>query len=284
MAFKGGTSLSKVFNAIHRFSEDCDVTISYLGFNNNFDPFSENISKNALKKFTEKLRKQLSEYVKTTIAPYFNKQLSNQFENTFQVTVSENGEQVYISYPTIIEDSIQYIRDHILIEFGARNSIDPNNEHTINTYASTVVTDLKFPKATLNVLSPERTFWEKATLIHSECHRSEFRESANRLSRHWSDLAMLSQNKIGRIALSNRDLLADVVKHKKTFYLASHSNYDLCLQGKFRLLPDSNQLKQLHLDYNQMIEAGMFSQKPLSFEEIINAVSTLEKNIANKFG
>lgn len=75
MVFKGGTSLSKVFNAIQRFSEDCDVTISYLGFNNDFNPFSENVSKTALKKFTEKLRDQLRDYVFFIIGPYFKKLL-----------------------------------------------------------------------------------------------------------------------------------------------------------------------------------------------------------------
>ncbi len=75
--------------------------------------------------------------------------------------------------------------------------------------------------------------------------------------------------------------MVDVIKHKKIFFPVSYANYDICLQGKFKFLPDAIQLKQLHLDYNQMIEAGMFSQRPLSFEEIIDVISKLEKDIAN---
>lgn len=218
MAFKGGTSLSKVFNAIQRFSEDCDVTISYLGFNNDFDPFADNISKTALKKFTEKLRQQLCDYVHSIILPYFKKSLTAEFGNQAQIKASEDGERVWISYPAHTENFIKYISSHVLLEFGARNSIEPHSQHRIYPEISNFLTNIEFSQASVNVLSPARTFWEKATLIHAECHRGEFKESANRLSRHWYDLAILSQHPIGQAALTDYPLLQDVIKYKKSFY------------------------------------------------------------------
>ena len=279
MAFKGGTSLSKVFNALQRFSEDCDVTISHLGFNNDFDPFVENISKTALKKFTEKLRSQLQDYVYSFILPYFKKSLVDQFGNSAQIKASENGEQVWIIYPSSTENYASYIKSHVLLEFGARNSIEPNNQHTIQPIISDFLKNIEFPKASVNVLSPLRTFWEKATLIHAECHRSEFKESANRLSRHWHDLAVLSQHSIGQAAIENIDLLMDVIKYKKIFFSTNYAQYDLCLQGKFKFFPDKSHIMSLHSDYNQMIQAGMFSQTPLSFEQIVTLLKKLQESI-----
>ncbi len=283
MVFKGGTSLSKIFNAIQRFSEDCDITIDYLGFNTNFDPFADNMSKTALKKFTEKLRNQLRDYVYSTILPYFRILLANQFGDFAQIKVSEDGEQVWITYPTTTENFATYINSHVLLEFGARNSIEPNNKHTIQPIISNFLRNIEFPHASVNVLSPLRTFWEKATLIHAECHRGEFRESANRLSRHWYDLAVLSQHPIGQSALTNYKLLQDVVKYKKIFYSASHAQYELCLQGEFKFFPDKANIISLHSDYNQMIQAGMFSQQPLSFERVITLLERLQKNINENF-
>lgn len=279
MAFKGGTSLSKVFNAIQRFSEDCDITISYLGFNNNFDPFAENISKTALKKFTEKLRSQLRDYVHSIILPYLKASLIAEFGNSAQIKVSEDGEQVWIIYPTITEKFVTYISSHVLLEFGARNSIEPHSQHTIYPAISNFLKNIEFPQASVNVLSPLRTFWEKATLIHAECHKGEFRESANRLSRHWHDLAVLSQHSIGQAALTDYKLLQDVIKYKKIFYSAGYAQYDLCLQGKFKFFPDRAHIMGLRSDYNQMIQAGMFSQQSLPFEQIIILLKKLQENI-----
>lgn len=280
MAFKGGTSLSKVFNAIQRFSEDCDVTISYLGFNNDFNPFADNISKTALKKFTEKLRNQLRDYVFSLIEPYFKKLLTNQFGNSAQINISEDGEKIWLSYPASTENTHPYVSSHVLIEFGAKNSIEPNNQHTIRPIICDFLPDLDFPQATIDVLSPLRTFWEKATLIHAECHRSQFREDANRLSRHWYDLAILSEHPIGQEALVNHNLLIDVVKYKKIFFSASHAHYDLCLQGKLKLFPDKKQIiNSLQNDYNKMIQAGMFSQPPLPFERMILSLEKVQNNI-----
>jgi hypothetical protein len=131
----------------------------------------------------------------------------------------------------------------------------------------------------VSVLSPARTFWEKATLMHVECQRNDFRASAERLSRHWYDLAMLADRDHGQVAIEHRVLLADVVKHKKVFYNASYANYDACLTGQLRLIPEDAVLTALRIDFDRMIGAGMFIGEPPTFDTIVDRLRALETAI-----
>ena len=167
----------------------------------------------------------------------------------------------------------------VLIEFGGRNITEPNAEHNIEPDIAPYVTSLAFPRSTVSVLSPARTFWEKATLIHVECWRNEFRASAERLSRHWYDLAMLADSDHGHAAIEDRGLLVDVVKHKKVFYNASYANYDDCLVGQIRLIPEVAVLAALNDDFQRMVSAGMFICDPPTFDTIVDRLRALEAAI-----
>ncbi len=280
MAFKGGTSLSKVFGAIARFSEDVDITLDYRGLDDAFDPFAKDVSKTRLKKFSEELKLFVRDHVHRVIAPHFHKKLAAEFStDSYKVTVSVDGEQLRVYYPTVFEAAGSYIGHSVLIEFGGRNITEPNEEHEVKPDIAKHLAALDFPHAQVKVLSPMRTFWEKATLIHVECQRGEFRANSERLSRHWYDLAMLASLAIGQNALRDRSLLADVVKHKKVFYNASYANYDACLEGRLRLLPNETALPALHEDFQMMIDAGMFIGSPLFFDTIIDHLRALEITI-----
>lgn len=282
MAFKGGTSLSKVFRAIARFSEDVDITLDYRGMGSSFDPFSEEVSRSQLKKLSDALKTFVSSHVHEVVAPYFRGQLVIEFgTDRCQVEVSEDGEQMRIHYPTVLDSRPDYVGNSVLVEFGGRNITEPNEDHEIRPDISEHITELDFPTSRVTVLSPVRTFWEKATLMHVECQRGKFRANADRLSRHWYDLAMLADHEIGRVSLANRDLLADVVKHKKVFYNASYANYDSCLSGHLRLLPDDAGLSLLRSDFEQMIRAGMFIGEPFAFKNITERLRALEADINN---
>ncbi len=280
MAFKGGTSLSKVFNAIARFSEDLDITLDYRGLDASFDPFAEGVSKNQLKKFGETLKEFVRAHVHGVVAPYFHDTLAGQFgADTCKVEVRDDGEQLRVHYPSALEPSGNYFGNSVLVEFGGRNITEPSETYQIRPDIANTLTELAFPLAPARVLSPSRTFWEKATLVHVECNRSEFRAQAKRLSRHWYDLAMLADHEIGQQALADRALLADVVRHKKVFYSASYANYDACLAGRLRLLPDAAALPGLNEDFKRMCAAGMFIGQLPSFEHIVERLRALETDI-----
>lgn len=265
MAFKGGTSLSKVFGAIARFSEDVDITLDYRGLDGYFDPFAEGVSKTRLKKFSDDLKSFVRDHAFDVVAPHIQKILVAEFDSdaaAFRLELSENGEQMRLHYPSVLEAPGDYMGNSVLIEFGGRNITEPNAEYNVEPDIAPYVTSLAFPRSTVSVLSPARTFWEKATLMHVECQRNEFRASAERLSRHWYDLAMLADRDHGQVAIEDRALLADVVKHKKVFYNASYANYDACLTGQLRLIPEDAVLAALHDDFQRMIGAGMFIGDP----------------------
>jgi hypothetical protein len=280
MAFKGGTSLSKVFGVIARFSEDVDITLDYRGLDASFNPFAEGVSRTRLKKFSEDLKSFVRNHAHDVVAPHFQKMLAAEFDvDAFQLEVSDDGEQLRVHYPTVLDTSGDYVGNSVLIEFGGRNITEPNEAHEVRPDIAGHVADLEFPRSEVSVLSPARTFWEKATLMHVECQRNEFRVSVERLSRHWYDLAMLADHAHGQTAVADRALLADVVKHKKVFYNASYANYDACLAGQLRLIPEDTALAALRNDFQRMIGAGMFIGEPPAFDAIVDRLRALETTI-----
>lgn len=276
MAFKGGTSLSKVFGLIQRFSEDCDITIDYRNFKPALD--LETTSRTQLKKISEYLKEQLKTYIAEIVLPYLQEQVVKNFpQQEFEILLSEDGEQLRFYYPSMVNTVHHYLRDHVLIEFGVRNSTEPCEKYLIEPYLTDIVNqDIALPKSMIDTLSPIRTFWEKATLIHVECYRDRWIETPERLSRHWYDLYMLNNTWVGTQALANREILKSVIIHKKAFYNSSYANYANCLTGKFRLIPSPSYLKHLALDFKQMIEAGMFHHMPSAFDKIIESLEKLE--------
>lgn len=280
MAFKGGTSLSKVFRAIDRFSEDVDITLDYRGLDASADPFEEGLSGRQLRQLSEQLKGFVREHAHEVVAPYFNRLLVSQFgAGAGRIDLSADGEQLRVHYPSVLEGSDGYVSDSVLLELGGRNITEPNETHEVRPDIAEHLPGLEFPVALVSVLSPERTFWEKATLIHVECNRGELRASADRLSRHWYDLDRLAAQDIGQRALKNRDLLADVVKHKKVFYNTGYANYDACLMGELRLIPDAAVLPALRDDFDRMVSAGMFIGDAPAFDAIIERLQALESAI-----
>jgi nucleotidyltransferase AbiEii toxin of type IV toxin-antitoxin system len=275
MVFKGGTSLSKVYGAIRRFSEDVDVTVDYKSLDQSVDPFDPTVSRTACDKFTELLRKKLAEHTHNVIRPHFEDLLSQLSEKpSSPPKISADGEKLFIPYPSRLGKD-----ESVFLEFGGRNSIVPNENRHLRPYIAADLQDLEFPEATVQVLSPRRTFWEKATLIHVACNRSQPNLDADRQSRHWHDLAALADHEIGKTSIPDRQLLADVVKHKNIFFRASYANYEACLSGGLRLIPNKALHDGLQLDYEKMIADGMFEGEPPSFDAIIARLERLEKEI-----
>ena len=278
MAFKGGTSLSKVFNLIHRFSEDIDITIDYRNFISDID--ISKTSKSQLKKISNQLKALLSKFIENDLVPGLKKYLLDNYPSVkYELTLENNGEALHFSYPSIVETSSNgYLLEHVLLEFGIRNDARPNDKYKIWPYLKdSTNSDILFPQATVDTLSPIRTFWEKATLIHVECHRDRLKESPDRLSRHWYDLFHFSRSNFKDQALKDTDTFNGVIQNKKAFFNASYCNYDDCLNNAFKLIPRDEKISELKKDYNKMIEAKMFIIDPPHFDEIIQELSALEK-------
>lgn len=278
MAFKGGTSLSKVFNAIKRFSEDIDVTLDYRVLDVNANPFKEGISRSQISKLSTGLREAVRKYTHTIVLPHFNKLITDQFgERRYRLELSEDGEKLEIYYEPLFTSS--NLLDHILIEFGGRNAIEPSAVHKVVPYIATELPELILPEASAQVLAAARTFWEKATLMHVECIRKKL-DGLERSSRHWTDLSMLADHQIGKDAIVDRNLLLDVMRHKEVFYKTSGVSYEACNAGGLLLVPDAEMLKALEKDFDKMVADGMFygANQP-KFQAVIERLTELQKEI-----
>ena len=280
MAFKGGTSLSKIYDIIDRFSEDVDITLDYREFGDDFDPFSPGVSKNKIRQFSDRLKTYVQTYANDVVAPALEVAANGLYEPAHHdIRIDETGEKIWFSYPSVVESQDEYLKSEVLIELGGRNFIDPNEKHEIRPYVAPLTEGLEFPQATVTVLSPSRTFWEKATLIHVECNRGRLKESPDRLSRHWYDLTRLAQHDTGQSAIDDRGLFEDVIRHKEIFYNASYAKYDECLEGRLLLLPDDDCMPGLKADYGKMASAGMMYSETPDFDDIVEQIRDIETKV-----
>ncbi|MES9881164.1 MAG: nucleotidyl transferase AbiEii/AbiGii toxin family protein [Sedimenticola sp.] len=232
------------------------------------------------KKYSDRLKSYVREYANTIVLPHIQDQLKEfPYADEYTTEISNDGEKIWINYPSVVKEGSNYIKRHILVELGGRNVIDPNERHTVVPDAATIVDTVDFPSSEVIVLSPERTFWEKATLIHVECNRTKPRNNYNRFSRHWYDMVKMSQHDIGKAAINNRKLLEDVINHKQVFFYYSHANYEACQKGELNLIPNGDLLSRLHSDYEEMLAANMMYGEPPSFDELMDELNGIEQNI-----
>ena len=300
-AFKGGTSLSKVFDLIGRFSEDIDITIDYRSMKPLGNPLDPSLSRTRREKIVDDLRSRAQEYVDAQVLPRLDHEVRNAVASGESCSVRPGDEEgsLEVLFPSALgaadayygpPDSMwfpgpgeeRYVPGRVLIEFGGRNTTEPKERHTIEPYLKSFTRNLDFPIAQVDVLSPKRTFWEKVTLIHAELGKKAFKKTLERKARHWYDVAILADSEVGTAALADRGLLKSVVRHKEVFFSGSYCEYDKCLSGQLRLIPDGDRLKVLEDDYEEMIGAGMFFKEPPEFPQILGRLRTLQDKINSR--
>lgn len=291
LIFKGGTSLSKVFGLIRRFSEDIDLSIrrDYLGFEGETDPEARP-SKQKRKDAVEALRRVCGERVRTELLPA----LSSRFEKVlgpggWSLTLDEQApDTLNFTYPSAAPGgrsrsggswtALPYIRPAVRLELGAGSDPYPVGSYRITPYAAEAFPQaFKEAECSLIVLEAERTFWEKATLIHAEHHRPADKPTPLRISRHHYDLHQLAQSERGRRALAHRELLRRVAAHKQVYFASGWARYEIAATGGLRLVPPEPRLKGIEQDYEQMRD--MFFGPFPRFEEILATLQALETEI-----
>ena len=278
MVFKGGTSLSKIFDVIHRFSEDVDITIDHKFLKPDVNPYE--LSKTKQKSLREELPMLTKKYVTESIAPYLERRLEEVVGTKVPLEIAKEGEVVIAHYPSVVERTPEeYSKEGVQLEFGGRSKITPNKSEVIVPYLQPYVSKLDFPRAEVLVLSPMRTFWEKATLIHRYCNKGIKTDEKEGLSRHWCDVAVLVESDIGRAALEERSLLEDVVITKQTMYSDNNAQYSACIEGGIKLVPEDDVRRYLEKDYKAMIASGMFYGDPLPWETVQERLEWLEKEV-----
>ena len=175
--FKGGTSLSKAYGVIKRFSEDVDLTYDIRAIAPDLIEKADSLwptSSSQEKKWSKAIRQRLAELVSGKLAPDLAKALAKQ---ELPAMVRADDEQIFIDYEAFAEGT-GYVRPSVLLEFGARSTGEPNEPRPVACDAAPHLPEVSFPSATPQVMRPERTFWEKATAIHVFCAQGSFRGGA----------------------------------------------------------------------------------------------------------
>lgn len=285
--FKGGTSLSKCYNMIERFSEDIDLTLckNYIGIDEDNDPAREISRKQRDKRLDElsaKVKEKISGEIKKLLTTAFNTNLSEYFKDTdWQLDLDEHDDQSLIfHYPSCFpKKTEEYIQSAVKLEFGARGAINPFEQKKVTSYCQQLIPELyeDSPEITVSTLLAKRTYWEKVTLLHAEYHRSPETSVPRRLFRHYYDVVMLDQNNLTQDALQDIQLLEDVVKNKSIYFPARRANYEKAIIGSLHLYPNKTFISQLKQDYSRM--GDMFFGDAPDFEETMENIKQIEQVI-----
>ncbi|PZO89041.1 MAG: nucleotidyl transferase AbiEii/AbiGii toxin family protein [Micavibrio aeruginosavorus] len=298
LTFKGGTSLSKAYGLIERFSEDIDLTISHNApfLADGREPMEEDISGKERERRIDALKENAQLFVERVALPELYKNIENLLGNegwSIGLDAEDPERQtILFHYPKVfsyggygsgmygsglygVSPPASYIRPQIKLEFGARGEIEPNETRTIMPYATETFPDIfPDPSSNVSVLGADRTFWEKATILHALHHGSKMRD---RMSRHYYDTYMLDQKGIADAALRNSALLERVVRNKSLLFKDAKASYGTATLGSLKLIPSQEQQKSLKDDYDKMAE--MFMGGFPAWEAIINGLTELEARI-----
>jgi hypothetical protein len=282
LIFKGGTSLSKVWRAVARFSEDIDVSLTreWLGFTGERDPENAGSGKQQRIRI-EELAAACATKVGTELLPVLREQATEALGvKGWAIAVDpDDAQTLRFTYPSALPDNTAeaYVRREVKIECGARSDAWPAEEHVIVPYVAEVVPAVDDAKVNLRVLNIERTFWEKATILHAEAHREATKATPVRYARHYADLAALADHASAARAVADDALRERVVVHKRVFFPAAWARYETDVAGTFRLVPDDYRLGPLETDYRAMRE--MYFGEPRPWAEIVARLRALEAAI-----
>jgi Nucleotidyl transferase AbiEii toxin, Type IV TA system len=287
LIFKGGTSLSKAFGIIKRFSEDIDLVINRheLGFNDETDPANQEAT-NLRNRTIEALKGTCFDVIAKEFLPKLQLQISSIIgQDAWTLKIDPNAPEpdtVEFQYPKGLPESDLggYIRRAVRLELGCRGEQIPCEEATVMPYAAEVNPNLfTILKAPVHVISAERTFWEKATILHREYYRSEAgKNPTERVFRHYDDLVVISRHARGASAMTKHAYLLDeVVSHKQHFFREAAAHYELAKKETLRLAPGRRLEDGLRKDYEKMKEM-YFGNEP-DFDEVMNAMRELETKI-----
>lgn len=280
LVFKGGTSLAKVFGVIERFSEDIDLSLSpeFLNLPN------AGTSRNQANKWMAKAEAACSDSVRSQIGPGMDAAVQSVLGKSerawfeFLTDPHTKSPVLLFHYPTTQPAGFEYLKRNVKLEFGSLTDQQPVGRHPIKPWIAEVLPEAFSDwRCEVVALEVERTFWEKATILHAEYHRPTEKPTPDRFSRHYADTAALAKHQIAKSALGQPDLRRSVVDWKSRFFGSSWANYHQAKPGTFRLVPPPERLPELRRDYQSMRD--MYLSEPTSFDDILESLAELENRI-----
>ena len=259
LLFKGGTSLSKGFGLIERFSEDIDLVVSRsdLGFGDERDPTgSGGLSNRARRELFEALRAECSGYIQGGLAEWLARDLG---EDCRIVADDDDpaGQTLLVEYPSAYQlRETDYVQPRVKLEGGARSATQPSVTVGIGTYIAEELPEWLSGVDGIDTIAPERTFLEKLLILHgASCgYRDERRlpVDRHRISRHYYDVAMMSVTEVGANAVADTGLLDDVRNHNLVAFRQAWKRFEEAVPGTIAIVPRSGLYRAVERDYAAM--------------------------------
>ena len=273
LTFKGGTSLSKVYRIIDRFSEDVDLTYDIRELAADLlkqgNPIPDSASQE--KKISSAVRHRLPDWIEATVMPVIAAALQKSRLGASLTLAGKDKDKLILAYPAV-RTGTGYSAPTILLEFGARATGEPHYVQPVACDIAPEIEEVAFPVAKPLVMAAERTFWEKATAAHVYCLQGRLR--GERYSRHWYDLAAIAKTSYFAAACADQALAQAVAEHKSVFFIEKDAtgnkiDYFAAVRGQLQLIPAGESLVVLEKDYAAMLEDGLLPLNQPSFSDII---------------
>lgn len=275
LRFKGGTSLSKAYSVIERFSEDIDLILDWSDLTDQ-DPLASR-SKNKQGQLNQAINQQAQGAIREQLLPAVQQAMAPVCTASLE---PGDPHTIAVQYPA--EFAPGYLRPVVRLEIGPLAAMLPMQWRNVQSYAAASFPQaFTEPQVQVPTISIERTFWEKLTILHAEAHRPADKPLPARYARHYYDVHRLAQSDYAADALADTSLLAEVVAFKQKFYPAAWANYPAATPAGLQLQPAPAHAKALAQDYSAMAEM-IFGTRP-RFDEIIQTLSDLEAQLHNQY-
>jgi Nucleotidyl transferase AbiEii toxin, Type IV TA system len=291
LLFKGGTSLSKSFGLIDRFSEDIDITV----FRNDL---GEAASVEELEALSGKKRRAKLDAIKAACQAFMAGLLQRELtalatdvmtaakiakaRYRVELDAADADQQTLLFwYPSVTMPADDYIRSAVKIEGGAKSALDPNMATTVKPYTADDLPNADLAVGNIITVEARRTFWDKVVILHGlrrwYDHRGQLRHGGQRVSRHYYDVFRLLQSPTGKAAEADRQLAEDCARHARMFFNTPDFDLDQAAPGTLSLAPSDPMREALQRDYDAMI--GMIMGPAPAFTEVMHVISALEKRL-----
>lgn len=273
--FKGGTSLSKGWALIERFSEDIDLAIDrhYLGF-----------SDVTTKSQRTKLRKDSKKFIYGTFSNDITAKLKEFGLSECCIVIAPETSVsdldpvvIFIEYDSVLQNKILYIPERVKIEISCRSSMEPSEKIKMRSMIEEAYPDEEFslPEIVVSTVVPGRTFLEKVFLLHEEFTRPNGCTHIERITRHMYDIVKMMDKPFAIEAMNNKTLYEDIISHRKQFTAWGRLDYTTHLPQTISFVPPTHIEAVLRNDYRQMQAGFIYADAP-SFDEIIEQMRELQ--------
>ena len=284
LIFKGGTSLSKAWGLIDRFSEDIDLIIdrNILGFEGERGP-EHAVSGKEQKRRLLAIKAACQDLIVNQIAPSLTARIAAILQDKrWNLTLDlddPDGQTLLFTYPRPPGPGAAYVRPIVKLEFGARGDPWPAELRTVRPLLADSFPDLfDAPTVQVRALRPERTFWEKVLLLHEERGRPGHRPIRHAMSRHYYDVWRLIEGGIAAAAVQDAVLFEQIVNHRKVYFGQRWVDYDQLTRGSIQMMPAPDHLDEWRRDYAAM-QREMFTTPPPPFEEILSVIERFQEGL-----